>query len=174
MAAHSSILTCKIPWTEKPGRIKSVGSQRGRHDWAHQWVTLKLLWPGGSCYHLHWAEMPSRQAEEWESLMTKKKVSGVLWLAAVARGKVAAGGQLEGRPEENILGFSGSSCVGSRDKSRGNVDMHQVLTVLGWLLREWWWGFRACLLQMCRSKLYCQLWSGCCLFVYYLSISKVF
>ena len=31
----------------------------------------------------------------------------------------------------NILGFSGSSCVGSRDKSRGNVDMHQVLTVLG-------------------------------------------
>ena len=31
----------------------------------------------------------------------------------------------------NILSFSGSSCVGGRDKSRGNIDMDQVLTVLG-------------------------------------------
>ena len=32
MATHSSILAWKIPWTEEPGRLKSVGSQRVGHD----------------------------------------------------------------------------------------------------------------------------------------------
>ena len=32
MATHSSILAWKIPWTEEPGRLKSMGSQRVRHD----------------------------------------------------------------------------------------------------------------------------------------------
>ena len=34
MAAHSSILAWKIPWTVEPGRLPSMGSQRVRHDWA--------------------------------------------------------------------------------------------------------------------------------------------
>ena len=32
MATHSSILAWKIPWTEEPGRLQPVGSQRIRHD----------------------------------------------------------------------------------------------------------------------------------------------
>ena len=32
MATHSSILACRIPWTEEPGRLQSMGSQRVRHD----------------------------------------------------------------------------------------------------------------------------------------------
>ena len=32
MATHSSILAWKIPWTEKPGKLQSMGSQRVRHD----------------------------------------------------------------------------------------------------------------------------------------------
>ena len=32
MATHSSILTCKIPWIEEPGRLQSMGLQRVRHD----------------------------------------------------------------------------------------------------------------------------------------------
>ena len=31
MAAHSSILAWKIPWTEEPGRLQSMGSQRVGH-----------------------------------------------------------------------------------------------------------------------------------------------
>ena len=34
MATHSSILAWRIPWTEEPGRLKSMGSQRVGHDWA--------------------------------------------------------------------------------------------------------------------------------------------
>ena len=33
MATHSSILAWKIPWTEKPGRLQSTGSQRVGHSW---------------------------------------------------------------------------------------------------------------------------------------------
>ena len=32
MAAHSSALAWRIPWTEEPGRLQSMGSQRVRHD----------------------------------------------------------------------------------------------------------------------------------------------
>ena len=32
MATHSSILAWRIPWTEKPGGLKPMGSQRVRHD----------------------------------------------------------------------------------------------------------------------------------------------
>ena len=32
MATHSSILAWKIPWTEEPGGLQSMGSQRVRHD----------------------------------------------------------------------------------------------------------------------------------------------
>ena len=32
MATHSSILAWRIPWTEKPGRLQSMGSSRVRLD----------------------------------------------------------------------------------------------------------------------------------------------
>ena len=32
MATHSSILAWKIPWTEEPGSLQSMGSQRVGHD----------------------------------------------------------------------------------------------------------------------------------------------
>ena len=32
MATHSSTLAWKIPWTEKPGRLQSMGSQRVGYD----------------------------------------------------------------------------------------------------------------------------------------------
>ena len=34
MAAHSSIPACRIPWTEEPSRLQSMGSQRVGHDWS--------------------------------------------------------------------------------------------------------------------------------------------
>ena len=34
MATHFSTLAWKIPWTEEPGRLQSMGSLRVRHDWA--------------------------------------------------------------------------------------------------------------------------------------------
>ena len=31
MAAHSSTLACRVPWTEEPGRLQSMGLQRIGH-----------------------------------------------------------------------------------------------------------------------------------------------
>ena len=57
MATHSSILAWRIPWTEEPGGLPSMGSQRVGHDWAtntHIHIPNRLLAPGkqGS-HHCH-------------------------------------------------------------------------------------------------------------------------
>ena len=44
VAPHSSTLAWKIPWTEEPGRLQSVGSLRVGHDWA---TSLSLF----TCMH---------------------------------------------------------------------------------------------------------------------------
>ena len=32
MATHCSIPACRVPWTEEPGGLQSMGLQRVRHD----------------------------------------------------------------------------------------------------------------------------------------------
>ena len=60
MAPHSSTLAWKIPWTEEPGRLQSMGSWRVRHDWAtslslftfmpwrRKWQSTPVFLPGES------------------------------------------------------------------------------------------------------------------------------
>ena len=60
MASHSSTLAWKIPWTEKPGRLQSMGSQRVGHDsatslslfifmhWRRKWQPTPVFLPGES------------------------------------------------------------------------------------------------------------------------------
>ena len=45
MATHSSTLAWRIPWTEEPGRLQSMGSLRVRHDRA---TSLSLF-----TFHFH-------------------------------------------------------------------------------------------------------------------------
>ena len=40
MAPHSGTLAWKIPWTEEPGRLQSMGSRRVRHDWVTSLFTF--------------------------------------------------------------------------------------------------------------------------------------
>ena len=40
MAIHSHILARRIPWTEEPGGLQPMGSQRFRHDWATNTFSL--------------------------------------------------------------------------------------------------------------------------------------
>ena len=60
MAPHSSTLAWKIPWTEEPGRLQPMGSQRVGHYWAtslslftfmhwrRKWQPTPVLLPGES------------------------------------------------------------------------------------------------------------------------------
>ena len=45
MAAHSSNLAWRTPWTEEPGGLQSTGSQRVGHDWRDLACT-HILWIG--------------------------------------------------------------------------------------------------------------------------------
>ena len=45
IAPHSSTLAWKIPWTEEPGRLQSMGWRRVRHDWATSlWLFTFMRW----------------------------------------------------------------------------------------------------------------------------------
>ena len=52
MTTHSSILAWRIPWTEEPGRLQSMGLQRVGHDWArmpcpcHNWYHMACVFAG--------------------------------------------------------------------------------------------------------------------------------
>ena len=60
MASHSSTLAWKIPWTEEPGRLQSMGSRRVGHygvtslslftfmHWRRKWQPTPVLLPGES------------------------------------------------------------------------------------------------------------------------------
>ena len=45
MATHSSVLAWRIPWTEEPGGLQSMGLQRVRHDWSNLAHNIMLLLP---------------------------------------------------------------------------------------------------------------------------------
>ena len=47
MAPHSNTLAWKIPWTEEPGKLQSMGSWRVRHDW------VTSLWFFTFTFHFH-------------------------------------------------------------------------------------------------------------------------
>ena len=50
VTTHSSTLAWKIPWTEEPGRLQSMGSQRVWHDWATS-LSLSLYLVTATFYH---------------------------------------------------------------------------------------------------------------------------
>ena len=67
MASHSSTLAWKIPWTEKPGRLQSMGSRRVGHDSA---TSLSLF------IFMHWRRkwqptpvFLSGEPQGWRSLV---------------------------------------------------------------------------------------------------------
>ena len=64
MATHSSIFAWEIPWTEEPGQLQSIGSQRVRHDL----VTKQQLQRSGS------SGFESDFGSQWEELETHTSI----------------------------------------------------------------------------------------------------
>ena len=69
MAAHSSILAWKIPWTAEPARLQFMGSQRVRHDWVTSLHFLCVtLWLGANQWLAEAKPGPSLKPQRGESL----------------------------------------------------------------------------------------------------------
>ena len=66
MATHSSILAWEIPWTEEPGGLQFMGSQRVRYDWVH-WVFVAVIGVVSSWWDW-WAYSPRKRWELSPSL----------------------------------------------------------------------------------------------------------
>ena len=65
MAIHSSTIAWKIPWTEEPGRLQSMGSQRVAHNWANSRSrSLKSL-----CKAKGTINKIKRQHTEWRKIL---------------------------------------------------------------------------------------------------------
>ena len=72
-ATHSSALAWKTPWTEEPGRLQSIASQRVEHDWATNTlifflvITVLTQSPGWSLCHfsLPHSNPPSTLLPSW-------------------------------------------------------------------------------------------------------------
>ena len=84
MAPHSSTLAWKIPWTEEPGRLQSMGSLGVGHDWAtslslftfmhwrRKWQPTPVFLPGESQERGETGGLPSmgshRVRHDWSDL----------------------------------------------------------------------------------------------------------
>ena len=81
MAPHSSTLAWKIPWTEEPGGLQSMGALRVAHDrttslslftfmhWRRKWQPTPLFLPGES--QGQWSLVGGRLWGCTESVMTE-------------------------------------------------------------------------------------------------------
>ena len=86
MATHSSILSWRIPWTEKPGRLEPIGLQRVGHDWSDLVYHLPL-----SCLlQPHWPSFSSPQFRSWANklyflcltaLLLTRQIAGFFFLS---------------------------------------------------------------------------------------------
>ena len=59
MVTHSNILTWRIPWTQEPGGLQSMGLHRARHNWAmtqskRTGLNIILLLPVSGTYLMKW------------------------------------------------------------------------------------------------------------------------
>ena len=67
MAAHSSTLAWKIPWTEEPGGLQSMGSLRVGHDGATSLSLFTFMH-----WRVKWQPTPvflPRESQGWGSLV---------------------------------------------------------------------------------------------------------
>ena len=83
MATHSSILAWRIQWTEEPGRLQSMGSQRVGHDWAANTFTLSEL---GSfsiflSFHLTLGETSCCLGHYWLERLTRQEIAAISLIA---------------------------------------------------------------------------------------------
>ena len=76
MATHSSILDWRIPWTEEPRGLQSMGSQRVGHDWsnsAHSTLTAQSVGKGGKCPQSSWPLRISKEGPSLEKDISRRR-----------------------------------------------------------------------------------------------------
>ena len=146
IATQTSILARIIPWTEEPGGLQFMESERVRHNWATEWVRVYLQVTTGAT---------SKKKDTW-LLWPEGIILLVLWKTAdvlrfsfrsyclTASGSLGWHFHLNDICQLIIIGFSGAHFYKS-EHSKGQV--HKTRVVFGCLaltsflplaVPEWW------------------------------------
>ena len=93
MAPHSSTLAWKIPWTEEPDGLQSMGSLRVRHDWA---MSLSRIGEGnGNLLHCSCLENPRDVGAWWVAVYgVAQSRTRLKWLSSILQHPVCLAGVL--------------------------------------------------------------------------------
>ena len=91
MATHSSILAWRIPWTEEPGGLQSMGLQRVRQNWATNIFTFTIKrkhWWSKWASDSVWSRAGHAEAGHDDvsySLLTATSGRGTYWFRTVSK-----------------------------------------------------------------------------------------
>ena len=163
LAPHSSTLAWKIPWTEEPGRLQSMGSWWVGHDWVNslslftflhwrrKWQPTPVFLPGES---QGWGSLPSmglhRVRHDWSDLAAAgaAAVTQLYCLSQFVLGFIDTDGEviLNHRKLEGFQRRGGNVTKGSRILLRVKLPKSPNLACIGSQL--WaclWWAEAVCL-----------------------------
>ena len=135
MAPHSSTLAWKIPWTEEPGRLQSVGLLRVGQDWATSLSLFTFHYIGegnGNPLQCSCLGNPRDGGAWWAAVFgVAQSRTRLKWLSSSSRmgDTVRTAGQLKGEPtfeQESLVHFF----------THGTRSGIGVLGVLCWLHEE--------------------------------------
>ena len=81
MATCSSMLAWKIPWTEEPARLQSMGSKRVGHDWATNTLIflLRFILYGTLCTSWTWVTVYFSMLGKFLTIISSNKISSKLF-----------------------------------------------------------------------------------------------
>ena len=147
MATHSSILAWRIPWTEEPGGLQSMGSQQVRHNWMTNTFTF----------------IACTKAQRWGRVLQPLTEGRCGWsrgsqaLMSFQRGCDASGAfQMEKEPEwRTVAGLASQRLFQGFVEDMAEIHHHllvhncvRLLLISRWL--SWFWDLDSAL----------QLWPG--------------
>ena len=76
MATHSSILAWEIPWTEDPGRLQSMGSQRTGYDLVtkqQQQIVLRTKCTANIYIYIYIGDIKCKEKREFWKYLTENQ-----------------------------------------------------------------------------------------------------
>ena len=83
IATHSGILAWRIPWTEKPGGLQSIGLQRVGHDWATNTHPHNIPFYGYTTFCLSICQLIEGNGNPLQRSCLENPRDGGAWWAAV-------------------------------------------------------------------------------------------
>ena len=130
-ATHSSILAWRIPWTEEPGRLQSMGSQRVGHDWATKTnINVKSSLYNLSLFTLCKGFMTADERKLFDHL---KSPHLKYWVPFIWFGNLAAKARKEGRIRDSVdLQSLMTVSILQTSVKRYDSDTNRDLDVKGW------------------------------------------